>query len=110
MSEPTLAAIRFQWWRDALDELQAGTVRAHEVVRALDAVRGQGGMSIADVCRKHNCAQQSFHRWKAKFGGMDVSEAKRLKALEHENAELKKIVADQALDIRMLKDVNSRKW
>jgi len=79
-----------------------------QIIRILQEV--EGGMSIADVCRKHNCAQQSFHRWKAKFGGMDVSEAKRLKALEHENAELKKIVADQALDIRMLKDVNSRKW
>lgn len=68
------------------------------------------GLSITDVCRKHNCSEQSFYRWKAKFGGMEVSEAKRLRELERENAELKKMVAEQALDIRMLKDINSRKW
>lgn len=65
---------------------------------------------MADVCRKHNCSEQSFYRWKAKFGGMTVSEAKRLRELARENTELKTIVADQALDIRMLKDVNRRKW
>lgn len=79
-----------------------------QVIRVLQEV--EAGMSISDACRKYNCSQQSFHRWKAKFGGMELSEAKRLKALERENAELKRIVADQALDIRMLKDVNSRKW
>ena len=68
------------------------------------------GMTVAEVCRQHNCSEQSFYRWKAKYGGMEVSEAKRLRALERENAELKKIVAEQTLDIRMLKDVNSRKW
>ena len=68
------------------------------------------GLSVADICRKHNCSEQSFYRWKAKFGGMDISEAKRLRELERENAELKKMVAEQALDIRLLKDVNSRKW
>ena len=70
----------------------------------------EAGLSIADVCRKHNCSEQSFYRWKTKFSGMQVSEAKRLRELERENTELKKIVADQVLDIRMLKDVNSRKW
>ena len=70
----------------------------------------ESGLSIADVCRKYNCSEQSFYRWKAKYGGMEVSEAKRLKELERENAELKKMVAEQALDIRALKDINSRKW
>lgn len=70
----------------------------------------ESGLSVTDVCRKHNCSEQSFYRWKAKYGGMEVSEAKRLKELERENAELKRMVADQALDIRMLKDVNSKKW
>ena len=65
---------------------------------------------MADICRKHNCSEQSFYRWKAKHGGIGGSEAKRLRELERENAELKKMVADQALDIRMLEDVNSRKW
>lgn len=70
----------------------------------------EAGLSVVDVCRKHNCSEQSFYRWKAKYGGMEVSEARRLRELERENAELKKIVADQALDIRMLRDVNSKKW
>jgi putative transposase len=79
-----------------------------QIIRILH--EAEAGVSVADICRKHNCSEQLFYRWKAKFGGMDVSEAKRLRELERENAELKKIVAEQALDIRMLKDVNSRKW
>jgi putative transposase len=67
-------------------------------------------MVVRDVCRKHNVSEQSFYRWKAKYGGMDVSEVKRLKELARENTELKQIVAEQALDIRMLKDINSKKW
>ena len=79
-----------------------------QIIRILQ--EAETGLSVADVCRKHNCSEQSFYRWKSKFGGMEVSEAKRLKELERENAELKKVVAEQTLDIRMLKDVNSRKW
>lgn len=70
----------------------------------------EAGLLVTDVCRKHNCSEQSFYRWKMKYGGMEVWEAKRLRELERENAELKKMAAEQALDIRMLKDVNSRKW
>ncbi len=79
-----------------------------QIIRILQ--EAEAGLSVADVCRKHNCSEQSFYRWKAKFGGMDVSDAKRLRELERENTELKNIVADQALDIRMLRDVNSKKW
>jgi putative transposase len=79
-----------------------------QIIRVLQ--EAEAGLAVADVCRKYNCSEQSFYRWKAKFGGMEVSEAKRLKELERENAELKKIVAEQTLDIRMLKDLNSRKW
>jgi len=82
--------------------------KEEQIIRLLQ--EAESGLAVADVCRKHNCSEQSFYRWKAKFGGMQVSEAKRLKELERENVELKKIVADQTLDIRMLKDVNSRKW
>ena len=82
--------------------------KEEQIIRLLQ--KAESGLAIADVCRKHNCSEQSFYRWKAKFGGMQVSEAKRLKGLERENVELKKIVADQTLDIRMLKDINSRKW
>ena len=82
--------------------------KEEQIIRLLQ--EAESGLSVADVCRKHNCSEQSFYRWKAKFGGMEVSEAKRLKELDRENVELKKIVAEQTLDIRMLKDVNSRKW
>ena len=79
-----------------------------QIVRIL--TEAEAGMAVRDVCRKHNVSEQSFYRWKAKYGGMDVSEVKRLKELERENTELKQIVAEQALDIRMLKDINSKKW
>ena len=66
--------------------------------------------NIREVCRLNNISEQTFYRWKSKYGAMDVSEVKRLKELERENEELKKIVAEQTLDIRMLKDVNAKKW
>jgi putative transposase len=70
----------------------------------------EGGAKTADVCREHNISQNTFYAWKSKFGGMSVSEAQRLKSLEAENAKLKRIVADQALDIVALKDVLSKNW
>jgi len=79
-----------------------------QIIRILQ--EAQSGLTVVDVCRKHNCSEQSFYRWKAKFGGMEVSEAKRLRELERENSEPKKMVAEQALDIRMLKDINAKKW
>ncbi len=82
--------------------------KEEQIIRILQ--EAERGMTVAEVCRQHNCSDQSFYRWKAKFGGMTISETKRLRSLERENTQLKKIVADQALDIRMLKDVNSRKW
>ena len=82
--------------------------KEEQIIRILQ--EAERGMTVAEVCRQHNCSEQSFYRWKAKFGGMTISEIKRLRSLERENTQLKKIVADQALDIRMLKDVNRRKW
>jgi putative transposase len=70
----------------------------------------ESGHTTAEVSRKHGIAAATFYKWKAKFGGMDVSDARKLKALEAENAKLKRIVADLSLDIVMLKDVNSKKW
>jgi putative transposase len=64
----------------------------------------------AEVCRKHGISGATCYKWKAKFGGMDVSDAKRLRALEDENAKLKKLLAESMLDIAILKDVNARKW
>lgn len=70
----------------------------------------EAGSGTADVCRRHGISEGTFYRWKAKFGGMEVSEAQRLRVLEDENARLKKIVAEQQLDIAMLRDVTSKKW
>ena len=70
----------------------------------------EAGHPTTDVCRKHGISAGTFYKWKAKYGGMDVSDAKRLKALEDENAKLKKLLAEAMLDNAILKDVNSRKW
>ena len=70
----------------------------------------EAGIKPADLCRKHGLSEQTYYRWKAKYGGMDVSDAKRLRALEDENRRLKLMVANQALDIEILKAVNAKKW
>jgi putative transposase len=70
----------------------------------------EGGVSTADVCRRYGISSATFFKWKAKFGGMDVSDARKLKALEDENARLKKLLAEAMLDNAMLKDLNSKKW
>ena len=70
----------------------------------------EAGVATADVCRKHGISGATFYKWKAKFGGLDVSDARRLKALEDENGKLKKLLAETMLDIAILKDINSRKW
>ena len=70
----------------------------------------EAGSSTADVCRKYGISSASFYKYKAKFGGMDVSDARKLKALEEENAKLKKLLDEQMLDNAMLKDINSKKW
>lgn len=66
--------------------------------------------SVDEVCRKVGISRNTFYAWKKKYGGMDVSDARRLKQLEDENRRLKKLVADQALDVQMLKEVLSKKW
>ncbi len=70
----------------------------------------EGGAKIAQVCAEANISEQTFHRWKRKYGGMEKAEAQRLKELEEENLRLKRLVADQALDIQILREVNSKKW
>ena len=70
----------------------------------------EAGLKTADVCRKHGISAATFYKWKAKFGGLEVSEARRLKALEAENAKLKKLLAEAMLDNAMLKDIASKKW
>lgn len=70
----------------------------------------EAGAQVKEIIRRHGIAEQTFYRWKAKFGGMDASDARRLKELEAENAKLKRLLADAMLDNAALKDVVSRKW
>ena len=70
----------------------------------------EAGVPVADLCRKHGISEASFYNWKAKYGGLEVSEAKRLKGLESENARLKKLLADAMLDSAALKDLLAKKW
>jgi putative transposase len=70
----------------------------------------EAGAKVQDLVREHGMSEQSFYRWKSKFGGMEVSEAKRLKDLEAENAKLKKLLAEAELDKAMLRDVIGKKW
>jgi putative transposase len=70
----------------------------------------EAGVAVADLCRKHGVSSPTFYKWKAKFGGLDVSEARRLKALEDENAKLKRMLADAMLDNVALKDLLGKKW
>ena len=68
------------------------------------------GTQVRELCRKHGITEQTFYRWRGKYAGLQVSDAKRLRALEDENRRLKKLVADLSLDNAMLNDVAGRKW
>ena len=70
----------------------------------------EAGMKTADLCRKHGISSPTFYAWKAKYGGMDVSQARKLKVLEEENARLKRLLADAMLDNAVLKEVAAKNW
>lgn len=70
----------------------------------------EAGMATAEVCRRHGISGATFYKWKSKYGGLEVSEAKRLQSLEAENAKLKKLLAEAMLDIAVLKDISAKKW
>ena len=70
----------------------------------------EAGVPVADLCRTHGLSSPTFYKWKARFGGMDVSEARRLKALEDENAKLKRLLAEAMLDNAGLKDLLAKNW
>jgi putative transposase len=70
----------------------------------------EAGAKTAEVCRRHGISDATFYKWKAKYGGLEVSEARRLKALEDENARLKRLLAEAMLDNAMLKDIAAKKW
>lgn len=79
-----------------------------QIIRVLQQV--ESGQKVKDVIREHGISEQTYYRWKSKYGGMSVSDAKRLKQLETENRQLKKLVADLSLDKQMLQEVLDRKW
>jgi putative transposase len=81
------------------EEQIIGVLKEHEL-----------GAKTGDLCRKHGVSEATFYNWKSKYGGMEVSEAKRLKMLETENAKLKRLLADAMLDNAALKDLLSKKW
>ncbi len=70
----------------------------------------ESGIATSELCRQHNISSATFYKWKAKFGGMNASEAQRLRQLETENAKLKRLLAESMLDNAALKDVLSKKW
>ena len=79
-----------------------------QIIGILKAAEVAG--TIREVIREHNITEQTFYRWRRKYGGMEVSEAKKMRDLSRENSELKKMVAELSLDNRMLKELNSKKW
>jgi putative transposase len=82
--------------------------KEEQIIRILKEV--DSGISVAEVCRKYGVADQTVYRWRNKYGGLETSELQRLRELEAENSRLKRIVAQQALDIDVLKEVVSKKW
>lgn len=70
----------------------------------------ESGLRTADVCRRHGISSATFYKYKAKYGGMEVSDARKLRGLEDENSRLKKLLAESLLDNAVLKDINSKKW
>jgi len=72
--------------------------------------QSEGDETVESICREHNISKATFHRWKRKYSDMDIADAKRLKELEKENAELTKMLAESMLENRVLKEVNSKKW
>ena len=70
----------------------------------------EAGIKTAEICRKHGISETTFYKWKDKFGGMTISEVRRLRVLEDENRRLKQIVADLTLDVRALKEINAKNW
>ena len=70
----------------------------------------EAGMKTLELCRKHGISDATFYKWKDKYGGLTISEARRLRVLEEENRRLKHIVADLTLDVRALKEINSKNW
>jgi len=79
-----------------------------QIIRILNEHRS--GKTTKEICAEHNLSNATFYNWKRRFGDMDVQEARKQRALEEENARMKRIIADQAMQIDSLKEINSKKW
>jgi putative transposase len=82
----------------------------YSIEQMVGVLREANGASVQEVCRRHNLSSATFYKWRQKYGGMEINEARRLKGLEEENVRLKRVVADQAVKIQILEEVNSKKW
>jgi putative transposase len=88
--------------------MKRGRVSVEKIISILK--EAEGGISVAELCRKHGMTDATFYNWRKKYEGLEASDAVRLKELEAENQKLKRIVADQVLEITALKDISSKKW
>ena len=88
--------------------MRATRFTEEQIIQALQ--EWDAGAKVADLVRRHGVTEQTLYRWKKKYGGMQASEAKRLRALEEENRQLKRLVADQALNLQVVKDLLGKKW
>ena len=84
--------------------------KRHSVEQIMRILREAEGHEIAQICRENEISEQTFYRWRRKYDGMELSDARRMKELEEENRRLKSLVADQALNIQVIKEVNAKKW
>ena len=89
------------------NEMKQSRFSEEQKIRVLKEAEGE---PVKTVCARHNISEATYYHWKNKYGGMEVGEARRLRVLEEENARLKRVVADQAVQIQILKEVNSKKW
>ena len=88
--------------------MKRGRVSVEKIISILK--EAEGGISVAELCRKHGMTDATFYNWRKKYEGLEASDAVRLKELEAENQKLKRIVADQVLEITALKDISTKKW
>ena len=88
--------------------MKRGRVSVEKIISILK--EAEAGVPVAELCRKHDMTDATFYNWRKKYDGLDANDAVRLKELEAENAKLKRIVADQVLEITALKDISSKKW